>query len=100
MEDNEEEVVRPEDDLAVNMCSTMLVPRLNALIAGGAFDAFSSVQIPWLIDMAEQVEASLGTENIRFSVGAAMQFRLCPTEYLSSPCSAPWRENLGRTEPV
>lgn len=66
-DDDQAETIRPEDDLPVNMCSTMLVPRLNALISGGAFDTYSAVQIPWLIDMAEQIEASLGTENIRFS---------------------------------
>jgi len=74
-QEEEEEVVRPDDDLPVNMCSTMLIPRLNALIAGGALDAYSSTQIPRLIDMAEQVEAHLGTENIRFSV--------CSTAFLT-----------------
>jgi hypothetical protein len=69
MEQGEEtEEIRPEDDLATNMCSTMLIPRLNALISGGAFDAYSSKQIPRLIDMAEHLEAYLGRENIRFSV--------------------------------
>jgi GC-rich sequence DNA-binding factor len=69
MEQEEEtEPIRPEDDLSTNMCSTMLIPRLNALIAGGAFDTYSSTQIPRLIDMAEHLEAYLGTENIRFSV--------------------------------
>jgi GC-rich sequence DNA-binding factor len=67
-EEEETEPIRPEDDLPTNMCSTMLIPRLNALIAGGAFDAYSSTQIPRLIDMAEHLEAYLGTENIRFSV--------------------------------
>jgi GC-rich sequence DNA-binding factor len=63
------EELRPEDDLPVNMCSTMLIPKLNALIAGGALDPYSSKQILRVIDLAEQIEASLGSDNIRYSVG-------------------------------
>lgn len=63
----EDEEVRPEDELPIIMCSNMLIPRLNAIIAGGAFDAYSKPHVLRAIDLAEQVEASLGRENIRYS---------------------------------
>lgn len=64
----EEEDIRPEDDLPVQMISTMLIPRFNTLITGGAFDPYSAKQIPHLIDLTEQIEASVGSDNNRFSV--------------------------------
>lgn len=70
----EEEGLRPEDDLPAQMVGTMLVPRLNALILGGAFDPYSRSQIPTLIDLVEQIEATLGSDHARF--GASVIFLL------------------------
>ncbi|KAG8754904.1 hypothetical protein FRC14_004538 [Serendipita sp. 396] len=61
-----EEELRPEDDLPGNMCRTMLIPRLNALVSGGGLDAYSRRQVSRAIDIAEQIEASLGDEGDRY----------------------------------
>lgn len=50
------------------MCSTMLIPRLSALLLAGAFDPYSTSQIPHLVDMAEQLEAYVGSDNVRYLV--------------------------------
>lgn len=50
------------------MTSTMLIPRLNALIMGGAFDPYSSQQVGNAIDLVEQIEIGVGADNIRFKV--------------------------------
>jgi len=70
----EEEGLRPEDDLPAQMVGTMLVPRLNALILGGAFDPYSRRQIPTLIDLVEQIEATLGSDHARFGVSGIFYY--------------------------
>lgn len=48
----------PDGDLVSAMISTAVVPRLCKIILGGAFDPYSSRHVRYLIDLAEQVEAS------------------------------------------
>lgn len=71
--EDEDEDIRPEDDLPVQMCSTVFIPRLNALIVGGGFDPYSAAQIPRLVDIAEQVEAYLGRDSPKYLVSCPPQ---------------------------
>ena len=63
-----EEGPAPEEDLSVQMTSTAFVPRLNALLNAGALDPFSTRHIMRMLDLAEQLEAYLGTEDVRYQV--------------------------------
>lgn len=58
----------PEEDLPIQMTSTTFVPRLNSLLNAGAFDPYSARHIIRMLDLAEQLEASLGTEDTKYQV--------------------------------
>ncbi len=89
----EEDEVRPEDDLPVIMCSNMLIPRLNDMIAQGAFDAYSKPHVSRAVDLAEQMEASLGRENLRYSVSDIVYWYLILLT-LSSRCLPPSQKHI------
>ena len=63
-----EEEPAPEEDLSIQMTSTVFVPRLNALLNAGAFDPFSTRHIMRMLDLVEQLEAYLGTEDVKYQV--------------------------------
>jgi len=50
------------------MISTAVAPRLCKMLEAGALDPYSARDIRRLIDLAEQVEASIGTDSNKFQV--------------------------------
>ncbi|TFK27623.1 hypothetical protein FA15DRAFT_586077 [Coprinopsis marcescibilis] len=64
---NEEEEGEPElgpdGDLVGSMISTAVIPRICRMIEGGALDVYSERHIRRMVDLAEEVEASIDTEN-------------------------------------
>lgn len=69
-EDDEEEEpeLGPDGDLVSAMISTAIVPRLCKIIEGGAFDPYSAKGLRMIVNLAEQVEASLERNNQKFQV--------------------------------
>jgi GC-rich sequence DNA-binding factor len=67
VEDAEPEL-GPDGDLVSAMISTAIVPRLCAIVEGGAFDPYSVKSLRRMLDIAEQVEASVGKDNLKFQV--------------------------------
>lgn len=58
----------PDGDLVSAMISTAIVPRLCRIIEAGAFDPYSTKALRRIVDLAEQVEASLEQNNQKFQV--------------------------------
>ncbi|KAF8073909.1 nineteen complex-related protein 2-domain-containing protein [Lyophyllum atratum] len=77
----------PDGDLVASMISTAVIPRLSAIIAGGAFDPYSEVHTRRAIDLAEEVEASVEEGNIKLqtllkSIVTTYQTTITDTEAL------------------
>lgn len=70
-EDDEQEL-GPDGDLVSAMISTALVPRLCKIVEGGAFDPYSSRSLRRMVDLAEQVEASIEKEGQKFQVSVVV----------------------------
>ena len=66
-EDDEPEV-GSDGDLVSAMITTAVVPRLCKIIESGAFDPYSSQDVRTLVDLAEQIEATVERENLKFQV--------------------------------
>ncbi|EDR13826.1 uncharacterized protein LACBIDRAFT_309262 [Laccaria bicolor S238N-H82] len=64
--DPHERELGPDGDLVVSMISTAVIPRLCKLVEGGAFDAYSEQHVRRMVDLAEEVEASVETGNMKF----------------------------------
>ncbi|KAJ7767506.1 hypothetical protein DFH07DRAFT_1058544 [Mycena maculata] len=58
----------PDGDLVGSMISTATIPRICKLVEGGAFDAYSDVDVRRVIDLAEEVEASVEPGHPKFLV--------------------------------
>jgi len=58
-----EDAVGPEGDLVSSMISTAVIPRLAKVIQGGSMDAYSLRHIRRVIDLAEEVQASVDEEG-------------------------------------
>lgn len=67
-EDLEERELGPDGDLVASMISTAVIPRLCKVVEGGAFDVYSHIHVRRMIDLAEEVEASLDPANPKFEV--------------------------------
>lgn len=67
-DDNEDPPLGPDGDLVSAMISTAVVPRLCKVVQGGAFDPYSEKHVRRMVDLAEQVEASVGREKYEASV--------------------------------
>lgn len=67
-EDDDEPELGPDGDLVSAMISTAIVPKLCKIIEGGAFDAYSAKSLRNVLDLAEQVEASIERSNQKFQV--------------------------------
>ena len=68
VEDNEDDPeLGPDGDLVSAMISTAIVPRFCKIVEGG-FDAYSSKSLQKVIDIVEQVEASVDRDNQKFQV--------------------------------
>lgn len=50
------------------MISTAIIPRLCKSIEVGAFDPYSAKNVQSMLDIAEQLEASVETNNVKFQV--------------------------------
>jgi hypothetical protein len=68
MEEDEEPELGPDGDLVSAMISTAVIPRLCKLIEGGGFDPYSAKHVRRMVDLAEQVEASVARDNLKFHV--------------------------------
>ncbi|KNZ73075.1 GC-rich sequence DNA-binding factor [Termitomyces sp. J132] len=53
----------PDGDLVASMISTAVIPRLAAVIAGGALDPYSEADVRRAADLFEEVEASVESGN-------------------------------------
>ncbi|KZO96889.1 hypothetical protein CALVIDRAFT_549520 [Calocera viscosa TUFC12733] len=62
----EEPPLGPDGDLVSSLVSSAIVPRLCALINGGAFDPYSARHVRRMIEVTEQVEACIGREADKF----------------------------------
>ena len=57
-EDGEAEL-GPDGDLVAAMISTAVIPRICKILEGGALDPYSERHIKRMVDLAEEVEASV-----------------------------------------
>jgi GC-rich sequence DNA-binding factor len=76
--DDVESEIGPGGDMVSSMISQAVIPRLCKIIENGAFDPYSMRHIRRMIDIAEQVEASVEQEGIRFQV--------CQTSWRKTCC--------------
>lgn len=67
-EDETEAELGSDGDLVSAMISTAVIPRICKLLESGALDPYSAKDIRTLIDLAEQIELSVGREEQKFSV--------------------------------
>ncbi|KAH7914293.1 nineteen complex-related protein 2-domain-containing protein [Hygrophoropsis aurantiaca] len=89
MEDGESDL-GPDGDLVSAMLSTAVVPHICKMVDRGALNPYSDRDIRRMIDLAEQVEASIGTDNHKFqmilkSVHTAIENVVVGTESLLAP---------------
>ena len=66
LEENLDPKQRPDGDLVSAMISTAMIPRLCKLIAVGMFDPYSAKGLRRVVELAKDVEASVGGENAKF----------------------------------
>ena len=64
----EDRELGPDGDLVASMISTAVIPMICKVIEGGALDAYSQKHIVRMVDLAEEIEASLDPGNIKFQV--------------------------------
>ena len=69
-EDEDEPELGPDGDLVSAMISTALIPRFCRLIESGALDPYSATDIRRLVDLTEQVEASVERQSLKFEVSS------------------------------
>ncbi|TFK40869.1 nineteen complex-related protein 2-domain-containing protein [Crucibulum laeve] len=85
--DAEERELGPDGDLVASMISTAVIPRICKVVEGGAFDAYSDKHVRRMIDLVEEVEASVESGNAKFqmllkSVASVFQKAIADTETL------------------
>ena len=68
VEEDDEVEVGPDGDLVVSIVTLAVIPRLIKLVAGGAFDPYSSKHLRRLTDLTEQVEMCVSREDAKFQV--------------------------------
>ncbi|PFH46529.1 hypothetical protein AMATHDRAFT_154582 [Amanita thiersii Skay4041] len=61
----EESDLGPDGDLVASMISTAVIPRLCKLVDSGVLDVYSGKHIRRMIDLAEEVEASIEDGNVK-----------------------------------
>ena len=66
--EDEEPELGPDGDLVSAMISTAILPRICKIVEGGAFDPYSVKCLRRMVDIAEQVEASIDKNNPKFQV--------------------------------
>ncbi|KAI0373663.1 GCFC-domain-containing protein [Pilatotrama ljubarskyi] len=67
-EDEDEPELGPDGDLVSAMISTALIPRLCRIIESGGLDPYSATDIRRLVDLTEQVEASVDRQSLKFEM--------------------------------
>lgn len=67
-----------DGDLVAAMISTAVLPKICRCVEGGGFDPYSRKHIRRMVDMAEEIEASVGRGNLKFEV-STMFFLLPPS---------------------
>ena len=72
----EDRELGPDGDLVASMISTAVIPMICKVIEGGALDVYSQKHIVRMIDLAEEIEASLDQGNIKFQVRFNFTFNL------------------------
>lgn len=68
MEEDVEPEIGPGGDMVSSMISQAVIPRLCKIIQAGAFDPYSALHTRRVIDIAEQIEASVEENGARFQV--------------------------------
>ncbi|KAJ6508474.1 nineteen complex-related protein 2-domain-containing protein [Mycena sanguinolenta] len=58
----------PDGDLVASMVSTAVIPRICKLVEGGVFDAYSDADVRRIVDLSEEVEASVEPGNAKVLV--------------------------------
>ncbi|KZT27360.1 hypothetical protein NEOLEDRAFT_1176784 [Neolentinus lepideus HHB14362 ss-1] len=74
--EDEEQALGPDGDLVSAMISTAVLPRLAKMVAGGAFDPYSAKHVRRIVDLAEEVEASIEPDNLKFQTLLKAVFEL------------------------
>ncbi|KAI0330494.1 GCFC-domain-containing protein [Cubamyces sp. BRFM 1775] len=67
-DEEDEPELGPDGDLVSAMISTALIPRFCRLLESGALDAYSAADVRRLVDLAEQVEASVERQSLKFEM--------------------------------
>ncbi|KAF7980000.1 hypothetical protein HWV62_40096 [Athelia sp. TMB] len=62
----EEAELGPDGDLVSAMISTAIIPRICTLVEGGAFDPYSEKCVRRMLDLAEEIEASVEADSQKF----------------------------------
>ncbi|EIW80893.1 GCFC-domain-containing protein [Coniophora puteana RWD-64-598 SS2] len=89
-QDSNEGEGAPEGDLVSAMISTAVTPRLCKLIEGGAFDPYSNAAVRKVVDLTEQIEASIGSDHYKYlallkSVVSVFEQAVTDAESLAGP---------------
>ncbi|KAJ7816924.1 nineteen complex-related protein 2-domain-containing protein [Mycena olivaceomarginata] len=58
----------PDGDLVASMVSTAVIPRICKLVEGGMFDAYSDAGVRRIVDLSEEIEASVELGNPKLLV--------------------------------
>lgn len=64
----EERELGPDGDLVASMISTAVIPMICKIIDEGALDVYSLKHIKRVVDLSEEIEASLEAGNVKFQV--------------------------------
>lgn len=80
----------PNDDLVSAMISTAIVPLICKVVEAGALDSYSALGTRNMINLAEQVEATIGRDNHKFqmllkSVHSVFERSVSASESLIAP---------------
>lgn len=67
-EKDDEPELGPDGDIVSAMISTAIVPRLCKMLEAGALDPYSASNVQRWMDLADQVEASIGMDSNKFQV--------------------------------
>ncbi|KAJ3546685.1 hypothetical protein NMY22_g1952 [Coprinellus aureogranulatus] len=82
-DEDEERELGPDGDLVASMVSTAIIPRICKVVEGGALDVYSEGHIKRMVDLAEEIEATMDEGNSKFQTLLAAvlsRFRLAVEE--------------------
>ncbi|THH09290.1 hypothetical protein EW146_g8722 [Bondarzewia mesenterica] len=66
--ENEEADLGPDGDLVSAVISTTVIPRLATIIQGGGMDPYSAIDVRRIIDLAEEIEASVDRNSLKYQI--------------------------------